>query len=86
MLVFVILDIMEILIFRKLGDLFENFFEFDDECNVLSFYDLGKLMRVISKEQNILYIFYEIWDIVVKIGGVVKNVVKVEGLCFFSKR
>lgn len=50
MLVFVILDIMEILIFRKLGDLFENFFEFDDECNVLSFYDLGKLMRVISKE------------------------------------
>lgn len=77
---------METPTFRKLGDLLENLFEFDDECNAPSFHDLGKLMRVIPKEQNILYIFYETWDTTVKIGGVVKNVVKVEGLCFFSKR
>lgn len=50
MLVSVILDIMETPTFRKLGDLLENLFEFDDECNAPNFHDLGKLMRVILKE------------------------------------
>lgn len=37
------LDIMESPTFRKLGDLLENLFEFDDECDAPSFHDLGKL-------------------------------------------
>lgn len=38
----IILDIMESPTFRKLGDLLENLFEFDDECDAPSFHDLGK--------------------------------------------
>ena len=36
------LDIMESPTFRKLGDLLENLFEFDDECDAPSFHDLGE--------------------------------------------
>ena len=36
------LDIMESPTFKKLGDLLENLFEFDDECDAPSFHDLGK--------------------------------------------
>ena len=33
---------MESPTFRKLGDLLENLFEFDDECDAPSFHDVGK--------------------------------------------
>lgn len=33
---------MESPTFKKLGDLLENLFEFDDECDAPSFHDLGK--------------------------------------------
>ena len=36
------LDIMESPTFKKLGDLLENLFEFDDECDAPSFHDMGK--------------------------------------------
>jgi len=39
---FLFLDIMESPTFKKLGDLLENLFEFDDECDAPSFHDLGK--------------------------------------------
>ena len=46
--VFMVLDIMESPAFKKFGDLLENLFEFDDECDVPSFHDLGKLCVLCS--------------------------------------
>ena len=46
--VFLVLDIMESPAFKKFGDLLENLFEFDDECDVPSFHDLGKLCVLCS--------------------------------------
>ena len=43
-----VLDIMESPAFKKFGDLLENLFEFDDECDVPSFHDLGKLCVLCS--------------------------------------
>ena len=33
---------MELPAFKKFGDLLENLFEFDDECDAPSFHDVGK--------------------------------------------
>ena len=35
---------MESPAFKKFGDLLENLFEFDDECDAPSFHDFGKLL------------------------------------------
>lgn len=38
----IIPDIMELPAFKKFGDLLENLFEFDDECDAPSFHDVGE--------------------------------------------
>ena len=44
---------MESPTFRKLGDLLENLFEFDDECDAPSFHDLGESFKF---EKNVFKI------------------------------
>ena len=47
---FYFLDVLESPTFRKFGDLLENLFEFDDECDAPSFgNDVGKLLTPVGQ-------------------------------------
>ena len=59
----IIPDIMELPAFKKFGDLLENLFEFDDECDAPSFHDVGEFTWVDTVIEIIIETFSALWSL-----------------------